>query len=310
MFKDPDLKNEQANELNQGIRNTTSEEYAGQKTQADSDAKDLYNKQKNTAKTDLFEDADKNLAKGEGRYGSINNRDYSTTLRLAREADAYNNRPMEHVERIGMTSVQDLGTGFDKPGIQTAETRAAQQAMNLDTNQKQLAQALQDAVNHKDLNAFMQTYKQLYGISLSRYDAEREMTRYQRQNEMQQVFTKSFGAWEREFGRYFTDQTSQAIYNLVKTNPQYATMLAASLGTATPPSQYNRIMQDFVDKSFMQLVEGGMSERDALSQVYHMQDIFELQNANVSEQALVQAQKLGRKLKAKQTAKSYYNKEA
>lgn len=309
MFKDPGLNNEQANELNQEIRNKVSDEYTGQKIQADSDAKDLYNKQKNTAKTDLYEDANKNLAKGEGRYGNINNRDYTTTLRLAREADAYNNRPMEHVERIGMTGVQDLGTGFDKPGIQTAETRAAQQAMNLDTNQKQLAQALQDAVNHKDINAFIQTYKQLYGISLSRFQAEQQMTTFQRQNEMQQVFTKSYGTWEREFGRYFTDQTSRAIYNLVKTNPQYATMLAASLGTATPPSQYNRIMQDFVDKSFIQLVEGGMSERDALSQVYHMQDIFELQNANVSEQAIIQAQKLGRKSEAKQTAKGYYNKE-
>ena len=39
----------------------------------------------------------KNIAKGESQYGMFNDRDYSTTLRLAREADRYNNKPTEHI---------------------------------------------------------------------------------------------------------------------------------------------------------------------------------------------------------------------
>ena len=85
----------------------------------------------------------------------------------------------------------------------------------LDLNQKQLAQALQDAVNHKDLDAYKQYYEQLYGIQLTDYEARLLMRREERFGEMHNIFNKGLDEHSKLFNRWFTFDTWQAIYNLV-----------------------------------------------------------------------------------------------
>ena len=156
--------------FNQGVTDATN--------QSSDETRGLEKEQRSRSKESLDPNAGKNIAQGQGQYGMINNRNYAKTLRLAREADAYNNKPQAHIVRVGSvfgSGIQDMGTGYDRPKIQTMETRAMDQSFQLDTSQKQLAQALQDAVNHKDLNAFIKTYSQLYGITLDKQQAMADM---------------------------------------------------------------------------------------------------------------------------------------
>ena len=200
----------------------------------------VLDEQYGTAKEKLNPWQYSNYATDGGQYGRWNGRDYRRTLRLAREADAYNNAPVEHMFSTGTFrtgGVKDLGVGYERPKIDTMETRAIDQTINLDTNQKQLAQSLQDAVNHKDLNAFVQAYAQRYNIVLSREQAEVAMRQLHRSGEIQQVFNKDFARFAEEFTRGFTNETVHAIYNYQSQDPVFATMLYNCLANTTGPSQ-------------------------------------------------------------------------
>lgn len=180
-----------------------------------------------------------NYAKDGGQYGRFNNRDYSTTLRLAREADFYNSKPQANIMRIGAHgNIQNLGTGYERPELKTMETRAMDQAIELDTNQKRLAQALQDAVNHKDLDAFTAAWKQRFGIELDRAQAKREMRRYERQALVQDLLTKNLTKFQAEFMRGFNSVTATTVHNMLQSQPELANMLAGVLlGSATTTEQ-------------------------------------------------------------------------
>lgn len=179
-----------------------------------------------------------NYAKDGGQYRRFNDRDYSTTLRLAREADFYNNKPQEHMYFMGPDGPQDLGTGYERPELKTMETRAMDQSIELDTNQKRLAQELQDAVNHKDLDAFIAAWKQKYGIELDRAQAKREMRRYERQSLVQDLLTKNLTKFQAEFMRGFNSVTATTVHNMLQSQPELANMLAGVLlGSATATEQ-------------------------------------------------------------------------
>ena len=136
-----DKKKETAEAVNNKKDQAVSEIHNANKKAADETRK-YEEEQHKTDKSKLDPNANKNIAKGESQYGMFNNRDYSTTLRLAREADRYNNRPAEHVMGIGTRKTggnKDYGLGYDRPKIQTMETRAMDQAQQLDTQQKSAA---------------------------------------------------------------------------------------------------------------------------------------------------------------------------
>lgn len=179
-----------------------------------------------------------NYAVGGGEYGRFNNRDYGLTLRLAREADAYNNKPVNQMFSVGTRhtgGVKNLGTGYERPRIQTMETRAMEQTQQLDTAQKSLAQQLQAAINRKDLDAFIAAYQQMYGITLDQYHAQIAMTQMARQLQTQQMLTKDMADWQAHFTRAFSAQTAAVIMNKVQTEPMFATYLSYYLtGQATP----------------------------------------------------------------------------
>ena len=200
----------------------------------------LEKQQHDTDKEYLNDDQNANYAKDGGRYGRINNRDYGTTLRLAREADRYNNKPLAHHVRQGSvygSGIQDMGTLVDRPKIETMETRAMDQSFELDTNQKRLAQALQDAVNHKDLDAFQQLYKQLYGIELDKMKAEMEMRKYAHNQLVTDSISRYKHQWEAYFNRYFDFETARYITDLMEADENYAMLASQIVTSATILSQ-------------------------------------------------------------------------
>lgn len=217
---------------------------------ADSGTVSLEQMMHNTPGTYLYKWQNSNVAKDGGPYGHINNRDYKTTLRLAREADAYNNKPVEHMFSVGTRKtggIKDLGIGYERPKIETMETRAMQQAFDLDSNQKRLAQALQDAVNHKDLNAFTKAYEQRFGIVLDKERAEMEMRKWTRQQEITQLLQKDITTFNAYFSRYLTADTCATLYNMLPTNPELAQFLSYTITNGAAPA-----MSDVLQRSLME----------------------------------------------------------
>ena len=259
-----DKKKETAEAVNNKKDQAVSEIHDANKKAADETRK-YEEEQHKTDKSKLDPNANKNIAKGESQYGMFNNRDYSTTLRLAREADRYNNRPAEHVMGIGTRKTggnKDYGLGYDRPKIQTMETRAMDQAQQLDTQQKSAAIALQDAVNRKDLEAFKMAYMQLYGITLSDRDATVAMTNMIRTTETQQILAQGMDYFKRAFGT----ETGTALYNLSQSenNPMLANMLGQIItGGVVPPEKGEIFLQQATDELAKEYQKQGKDKNTA-----------------------------------------------
>lgn len=259
-----DKKKETAEAVNNKKDQAVSEIHDANKKAADETRK-YEEEQHKTDKSKLDPNANRNTAKGESQYGMFNNRDYSTTLRLAREADRYNNRPAEHVMGIGTRKTggnKDYGLGYDRPKIQTMETRAMDQAQQLDTQQKSAAIALQDAVNRKDLEAFKMAYMQLYGITLSDRDATVAMTNMIRTTETQQILAQGMDYFKRAFGT----ETGTALYNLSQSenNPMLANMLGQIItGGVVPPEKGEIFLQQATDELAKEYQKQGKDKNTA-----------------------------------------------
>lgn len=259
-----DKKKETAEAVNNKKDQAVSEIHDANKKAADETRK-YEEEQHKTDKSKLDPNANRNIAKGESQYGMLNNRDYSTTLRLAREADRYNNRPAEHVMGIGTRKTggnKDYGLGYDRPKIQTMETRAMDQAQQLDTQQKSAAIALQDAVNRKDLEAFKMAYMQLYGITLSDRDATVAMTNMIRTTETQQILAQGMDYFKRAFGT----ETGTALYNLSQSedNPMLANMLGQIItGGVVPPEKGEIFLQQATDELAKEYQKQGKDKNTA-----------------------------------------------
>ncbi|MEE0930241.1 MAG: hypothetical protein UIM53_04515, partial [Acutalibacteraceae bacterium] len=259
-----DKKKETAEAVNNKKDQAVSEIHDANKKAADETRK-YEEEQHKTDKSKLDPNADKNVAKGESQYGMFNDRDYSTTLRLARKADRYNNRPTEHVMGIGTRKTggnKDYGLGYDRPKIQTMETRAMDQAQQLDTQQKSAAIALQDAVNRKDLEAFKMAYMQLHGIALSDRDATLAMTNMIRTSETQQILAQGMDYFKRAFGT----ETGTALYNLSQSedNSMLANMLGQIItGGVVPPEKGEVFLQQATDELAKEYQKQGKDKNTA-----------------------------------------------
>lgn len=263
MALNDDKKKETAEAINDKKNQAVSEIGAANKKATDETRK-YEQEQYNKDKSELDPNANKNIAKGESQYGMFNDRDYSTTLRLAREADRYNNRPTEHVMGIGTRKTggnKDYGLGYDRPKISTMETRAMDQAQQLDTQQKNAAIALQDAVNRKDLEAFKMAYMQLHGIALSERDAIVAMTNMIRGAESQQILAQGMDYFKRAFGT----ETGVVLYNLSQSdNPMLANMLGQIItGGVVPPEKGEVFLQQAVDELAKEYQKQGKDKNTA-----------------------------------------------
>lgn len=206
---------------------------------------------KNTSGESLFSDQNANIAKTGGKQGTINDKDYNTTLRLMREADAYNSMPIGQIFKNGTRNTggtQSLGYGFEKPALETMETRTMNQAMGLDTARKQAEVQLQAAIDAKDYDAFKAIIQQQLGIELSDYQAKNALDQYALQMALQDVTAKNLQEFTKEYARYFDASTAATIYNMVQSNEPWAMQLAGVLeGQVVPPSNQDQFAADFIN---------------------------------------------------------------
>lgn len=250
-FEKPEYYNEELLEHMDNMSKDTKGKFTGNKTSAQQGTEKVGDKAKQTSGESLYKDQNTNIAKGEGSKGMINDKDYSTTLRLARMADAYNNKPMAHIMSGGthlLGGLQDLGAGYARPQISTMETRAAQQAFDLDTQRKQAEQQLQAAVDAKDYDAFKAILAQNLGIELNDAQARYALDQYALQLALQDVTAKNRDEFVREYARYFDTETATVLYNMVQSNEPWAMQLAGVLeGQVIPPSKQDQFAADFID---------------------------------------------------------------
>lgn len=250
-FKKPEYYNEELLDHMDNMSKDTKGKFTGNKTSAQQGTEKIGDKAKQVSGESLYKDQNTNIAKGEGSKGMINDKDYSTTLRLARMADAYNNKPMAHIMSGGthlLGGLQDLGAGYAKPQISTMETRAAQQAIDLDTQRKQAEQQLQAAIDAKDYDAFKAILAQNLGIELNDAQARYALDQYALQLALQDVTAKNRDEFVREYARYFDADTARVIYNMVSGNEPWAMQLAGVLeGQVIPPSKQDQFAADFID---------------------------------------------------------------
>lgn len=296
-FSNPGIAGKQAEGLSDELTTKAVGELDRSASKTSNAQRNLYNEMLDTSKQSLYPHQNENIAKFGGPWGHINNHSYGKTIKLAREADAYNNEPQDHMFHYGSfqgSGIKDLGIGYDRPKINTMETRAMDQAFQLDTQRKQLAQALQDAIDHKDLNAFMQAYQQLYGTEITRLQAENIMRHFTRQREISQLLTKDYDMFKAYFGRYITEDTTRAIWDLAKAqgNEQYASMLAQSINGTLPPTQADRLFNDTVQGLKTKYMQQGMSEFDAVNLATRQTNLALFENMNKMEYDLKYSQSL------------------
>lgn len=261
-----DKKEETARAVSDKKDQAVSEINAANKKASDETRK-YEEEQHQTDKSKLEQNAGKNIAKGESQYGMFNDRDYSTTLRLAREADRYNNAPVDkkmtfQAGASGQAGNMSYIDKYDRPKIQTMETRAIDQTQQLDTQQKSAAIALQDAVNRKDLEAFKMAYMQLYGITLSDRDATVAMTQMTRDAETRQILAQGMDYFKRAFGT----ETGTALYKLSQSsnNPMLANMLSSIItGSTVPPDKGEVFLQQAVDELAKEYEKQGKDKNTA-----------------------------------------------
>ena len=227
--------------------------YTGNKKEAERGTDNVFDKGSNVPDESLYEDAKANQAKGQGRYGMFNDKDYATTLRLARNVDKYNSMPVQHMMSIGTHNtggVKDLGTGFEKPRLETMESRAINQTLGLDTNQKQLAQQLQFAIDSKDLELLKQVLTQQLGLQVTDLQVKNIMDQMVKQTEISQLTQKELKIFSDKWTRAFGEETAATLYNMVQDNEAWA-VYASEITTGTvPPGKEDQFAAGFVQNWF------------------------------------------------------------
>lgn len=299
-YKDPGLENEDAKKKIEAHSDKGVQQITDAKDKAEDKTRKLNQEQKDTTTESLNPTGDQNkvIQKGQGWTGSINNKDFGSTLNLMRRADKYNNKPVEDMIHYGSykgSGIQNLGKGYERPKIETMETRAMNQAMQLDTQQKQLAIALQDAINHKDIEAFKQLYEQLYGVQLTTMQAEQAIRAWTQQNQITNVATKDVASWQKQFNRYFDTETLEYLIGLAKEDEQLATLLSNAMYGLPTPNLDERVLVQTRNKIYKDNLAQGKGEIAAMNDANNIVLALNLLNDNLVASEIKQAQSVTKK---------------
>lgn len=221
-----------------------------------SDTEDIFNRVKQTPDTDLNKWNRSNYAQDGGQFGNLNGMQFDDTLKLSREADAYNNRPTEQVRDWRPGGSTNIGSvsyvePYNRPKIETEEMREMQKARQLDLNQKQMAQQLQAAVNAKDYDAFKQMYQQMFGIELNKYQLDSAMRDFYRKNYITLASMKDHEEWAERLKQYFGIENAKIIYNLSLKN-YVVGMYFANLMMGMPVADIETVAKQQYINAYMQ----------------------------------------------------------
>lgn len=301
-FEEPALKNKEA----EGIIEGHSDKAAQQISNAAETGKEKTRKERDEVintdgqKLNPQEDQKGNYAKTGGSKGSLTGKDFSSTLNLIRRADKYNNKPVENMIHYGSykgSGIQNLGTGYERPKIETEEMREMERNRALDAQQKQLMVQLQDAINRKDVEAFKSAYEQIFGITLSETQIIEAMRQWTQQQQITNTATKDITSWQKKFLRSFDMETLEYLVGIARSgDEQLAKLLSNAMYGLPTPSLDESILQDSVN-SLANIYEknDGMSSLRARLKANNVINYLLLQNDNAISSSTKGSQNPGEK---------------
>ena len=299
MFDKPGLKNKEAEKIIEGH----SDKAVGQIGSAGETGKEQIKKTTQEVidtdgqKLNPQEKQNDDIAKTGGSKGSLTGKDFSSTLNLMRRADKYNNKPVEDMIHYGSykgSGIQNLGTGYERPKIETEEMREMERNRALDLQQKQLMVQLQDAINRKDVEAFKSAYEQMFGITLSTTQIIEAMRQWTQQQQITNTATKDVASWQKDFTRAFDVETLQYLVGLAENgDEQLATLLSNAMYGLPTPSLDERVLQNSINNLAGVYENNGMSALRARLKANNVVSYLLLENDNAVASSTIQSQRPG-----------------
>lgn len=312
-FEEPELKNKKA----EGIIEGHSDKAIQQISDAAEAGKEKIRKERDEVintpgqKLNPQEDQKGNYAKTGGSKGSLTGKDFSSTLNLMRRADKYNNKPVENMIHYGSykgSGIQNLGTGYERPKIETEEMREMERNRALDAQQKQLMVQLQDAINRKDIEAFKSAYEQIFGITLSETQIAEAMRQWTQQQQITNTATKDITSWQKKFMRSFDEETLDYLMQLSETDNQLSQLLSNAMYGLPTPSLDERVLIRTRDALYKRnKAEKKMSDIKAMNDANNTVLALNLLNDNIIASTTKRSQRPGNKVSGYFDAKDVVN---
>lgn len=261
--------------------------------QAISDYDDFYQDVKNTPGTELDEKYNQHLVK-EGRYGNLNNKSFDDTLKLSREADAYNNKPIGKMH-LGISYNPSAGqgvggfetTGYDRPKIETQEMRQMRANERLDEMQRGLDVQLQHNITKLPYEYFKKTMDEKYNIRTSEAEAKRAFAQIRAVDRAQQTMSQWGTNFEKVFNAKYGILLGPIMAELAKTNTLQSIVFAnAALGFSAIPIQ-DYYTYKFLDPYLKQLMEKGAAKygNDPAKGLQYLMDTMNMVNGLLGSKA-------------------------
>ena len=310
-FKEPALKNKEA----EGI----TEEYSDKAVQQISDAAETGKDKIRSERDEVIntpgqalnpqEKQKDNYAQTGGSKGSLTGKDFTNTLNLMRRADRYNNKPVTEMFSVGTRhtgGVKNLGTGYERPRIETEEMREMERNRALDLQQKQLMVQLQDAINRKDIEAFKSAYEQIFGITLSETQIAEAMRQWTKQQQITNTATKDITSWQKKFLRSFDEDTLEYLIQLSETDNQLSQLLTNAMYGLPTPNLDERVLIRTRDAIYKHNKAGGMNELKAMNDANNTVLALSLYNDNITASVAKGSQRTDRKIAGHFDAKKNY----
>lgn len=195
-----------------------------------------------------------------GRYGNLNRKSYQDTLKLSREADAYNNKPDTQIFHMGVNSAGPSEvTTVSKPKVETQEMRQMRANERLDEKQRGADIDLQSIINRKDYDAFKAAIEQKYNIQLTTQQARLEMLNFAQQERIKTIMDKDKAYFQQQLAYSFGMAKARMLLNMVDSgqNPATTMILANMLGINI--GDYNSLaQQSSINMSATELVNSGV----------------------------------------------------
>jgi len=183
------------------------------------------------------------------------------------------------------------------------ESRTMNQAMQLDTQQKQAAIALQDAINHKDIDAFKTAYEQIYGITLSTTAAIQAMRQWSQQQQITNLATKDVTGWNKLFMRAFDLQTLTYLDNLSKTNNPLSQLITNAMYGLPTMQLDERVLIDGRNSLYGMYAADGMNPMAAMNKANNTVNTLMMLNNNAQASATKRTQNIGNQFEGYQQGK-------
>ena len=245
--------------------------------QAISDLDRLYKNVRDTPGEEIDEKYGQYFAK-EGRYGNLNNKDFDETLRLSRQADAYNNEPVEKMH-LGISYNPSAGqgvggfetTGYDRPKIETQEMRQMRANERLDETQRALDIQLQHDITKLPYDYYVKSMNEKFNTRMNEAEAKRGYAQITAVNKATQTLMKDRENFNKVFNAKYGIYLGPIVAKLAEQGTLAGVIFAnAALGWAalSPQDYYSAEFLDPIFKDLVNKVKSSKMTPEEAAQAY------------------------------------------